>query len=540
MGWATYPRYAEDTPTGEYCCTMTLPRRLSLADTPKGGLRLAAMPAVWAYESAPQEGLALSGTVLRQGPGGSRHPPAGKWPGGSIWTLASMRPERSFGPLPRQAPWISTRTLAHPGSPSWPPPAFMRGAWELELHFDRSICELYADGGTLVFTQAVYPDEPYTQAMVAQGQARVEVYAAPVTHTTHRRKDILMSTQGIRDFRPEIHFTPEKGWINDPNGLVYVNGEYHVFAQYSVEPIWGPMHWCHAVSRDLIHWQELPVALYPDKRGGAAFSGSAVYDKENVTGLGTGRTRPWWPCTPVTATWSSSPWPPPNDPGFRNFLKYRGNPVLSPRGDRIFQDPKLFPRGGWSVAITMTDGWPCLAGLEALGENRRVRPRGNFMPGQWQCPDLFPPHHPRGGKSGFWSSAWGTSAPSTSPAPSTGTPSAATCPISRSSFWTRALTTTPASPTTERGGPHLDLLGPPAGSTPASCPPACSAATSPCPAGSPWQTPQGRPRLAASPPSPFQAAPCSTGELPGELWPEGKGAKAPATPPAGKQPGPAF
>ena len=58
-------------------------------------------------------------------------------------------------------------------------PRYYDGAWELELHFDRSICELYADGGTLVFTQAVYPDEPYTQAMVAQGQARVEVYAAP-------------------------------------------------------------------------------------------------------------------------------------------------------------------------------------------------------------------------------------------------------------------------------------------------------------------------------------------------------------------------
>lgn len=56
---------------------------------------------------------------------------------------------------------------------------FYEGAWELELHFDRSICELYADGGTLVFTQAVYPDEPYTQVKVAQGQARVEVYASP-------------------------------------------------------------------------------------------------------------------------------------------------------------------------------------------------------------------------------------------------------------------------------------------------------------------------------------------------------------------------
>ena len=139
-----------------------------------------------------------------------------------------------------------------------------------------------------------------------------------------------MSTQGIRDFRPEIHFTPEKGWINDPNGLVYVNGEYHVFAQYSVEPIWGPMHWCHAVSRDLIHWQELPVALYPDKLG-AAFSGSAVYDP---------------------------------------------NPI----------------RGGWSVAITMTDRVAFFASqdLKHWEKTGEFGPEGNFMPGQWQCPDLFP------------------------------------------------------------------------------------------------------------------------------------------------------
>ena len=180
MGWATYPRYAEDTPTGEYCCTMTLPRRLSLADTPKGGLRLAAMPAVWAYESAPQEGLALSRELfcvkargegpaaLRLENGRGQHLDFGVNEAGEVFLDRSQAGAVDFNPdfgAPRFSQLAASR--------------FYEGAWELELHFDRSVCELYADGGTLVFTQAVYPDEPYTQAMVAQGQARVEVYAAP-------------------------------------------------------------------------------------------------------------------------------------------------------------------------------------------------------------------------------------------------------------------------------------------------------------------------------------------------------------------------
>src|SRR5690606_12691825 len=88
-------------------------------------------------------------------------------------------------------------------------------------------------------------------------------------------------------YRPQWHFSPKEKWMNDPNGLVYNKGVYHLFYQYYPEDIvWGPMHWGHAVSKDLVHWEHKPVALYPDEHG-YIFSGSAVVDTQNTSGLGT-------------------------------------------------------------------------------------------------------------------------------------------------------------------------------------------------------------------------------------------------------------
>ena len=88
--------------------------------------------------------------------------------------------------------------------------------------------------------------------------------------------------------RPQAHFTTKNGWINDPNGLVYLNGVYHMFYQYNpTEPNWENMHWGHAVSNDMIHWEEKDIALFPDERG-TMYSGSAVIDEKNLLGLNNG------------------------------------------------------------------------------------------------------------------------------------------------------------------------------------------------------------------------------------------------------------
>lgn len=200
-------------------------------------------------------------------------------------------------------------------------------------------------------------------------------------------------------YRPEIHFTAKTGWINDPNGLVYENGNYHLFAQYYPhDNVWGPMHWYHAVSRDLIHWEHLPVALEPDELG-FIFSGSAVLDSENTSGFGEDGKAPMVAMfthhsekngVPETRheqqsiAWSTD---------YVNFHKYEGNPVItSDKAD--FRDPKVFknPKGGWSLVLVAGDHAMFYASdnLREWCKTGEFGPEGNFSGGVWECPDLFP------------------------------------------------------------------------------------------------------------------------------------------------------
>ena len=144
-------------------------------------------------------------------------------------------------------------------------------------------------------------------------------------------------------------------WMNDPNGMVYFQGEYHLFYQYNPDDtVWGPMHWGHAISRDLVNWQHLPIALYPDENG-TIYSGSAVIDWHNTAGLGKEAMIAVF--TQVNGDRQSQSFAYSNDRG-RTWEKYEGNPVIPATDDfRDFRDPKVFwygdqESGHWVMAVS--------------------------------------------------------------------------------------------------------------------------------------------------------------------------------------------
>jgi len=186
--------------------------------------------------------------------------------------------------------------------------------------------------------------------------------------------------------RPQFHFTSRRGWNNDPNGLVFSKGEYHLYYQHNPYGWpWGNMHWGHAVSRDLVHWEELPTAIYPARYGDWVFSGSAVVDTANTAGFKTGAEDVI--VAAFTSTGRGECIIYSNDRG-RTFAEYAGNPVVKHAG----RDPKLvwyapgkhwvmavydeFEKKGWIAFYTSPDlkSWTFQSRLE----------------GYYECPELFP------------------------------------------------------------------------------------------------------------------------------------------------------
>ncbi len=204
-------------------------------------------------------------------------------------------------------------------------------------------------------------------------------------------------------YRPQIHFSPEQKWMNDPNGMVYYEGEYHLFYQYYPENInWGPMHWGHAVSKDLIHWEQLPIALYPDKLG-YIFSGSAVIDWKNKSGLG----KDGIPPMIAIFTYHNSEREKQGKQDFqtqglaysldkgRTWTKYAKNPVLANPGVRDFRDPKVIwsdINQKWYMILAVADHVNIYSSSTLLTwnfESEFGKEIGSHK-GVWECPDLFP------------------------------------------------------------------------------------------------------------------------------------------------------
>lgn len=197
-------------------------------------------------------------------------------------------------------------------------------------------------------------------------------------------------------YRPQFHFTPEKNWHNDPNGLVFYKGEYHMFYQYNpFGKKWGYMHWGHAISTDLVHWEHMPLALFPDNESKdsvecTAFSGSGLVDENNLTGLQSGDEKTillFYTSQKCGQRLAYS-----NDKG-RTWKKYDKNPIIAFDETDDARDPKVLWHDGSKQYIMVLYRKP----------NNNEKQKGvsfyssknlidwefkNHLPGFYECPDL--------------------------------------------------------------------------------------------------------------------------------------------------------
>lgn len=237
---------------------------------------------------------------------------------------------------------------------------------------------------------ATHPPMNYRASLWAGATGLLMQACAPTQPVADVASDAL--------YRPALHFTPQAHWMNDPNGLFFDGVDtYHLYYQfYPDSTVWGPMHWGHATTKDLIHWEHQPVALAPDDLG-YIFSGSAVVDVNNTSGLGSAET----PAVVAIYTYHR-----PSDnhqtqgiayslDGGYTFTKYANNPVMANPGEQDFRDPKVSwhkASGQWVMAL-------------AVGQHIRFYSSPNLIDwtyassfgegvgahgGVWECPDLIP------------------------------------------------------------------------------------------------------------------------------------------------------
>lgn len=197
-------------------------------------------------------------------------------------------------------------------------------------------------------------------------------------------------------YRPYYHYTPKKNWMNDPNGMVYFEGEYHLFYQHdNLEKVFRDMSWGHAISSDLVHWEEYPKAIVPDDDGlGVIFSGSAVVDKNNCAGFGENALVAFYTSTKPRQQQSIAY---STDKG-RTWTKYSGNPVIkNEEGGEIpedFRDPKVMWHKlseKWIMSLAVKDHiefWSSRNLKEWTKESEFGQNLGAHG-GVWECPDLF-------------------------------------------------------------------------------------------------------------------------------------------------------
>lgn len=236
---------------------------------------------------------------------------------------------------------------------------------------------------------------PFALSAYKEQHISIEIQGVPETALCWKELKLSGSFDmaNKESFRPVYHHTPAYGWMNDPNGMFYKDGVYHLYFQYNpYGSVWGNMHWGHSTSTDLMHWKFEGCAIVPDAWG-AIFSGSCVVDHENTAGFGkeavvafytSAKSTPWGDIQMQSMAYSL-------DNG-KTFTKYEGNPILT-SSEKDFRDPKVFwyaPGKHWVMMLAVGQHMEIYSSVN-LKEWKKESEFGAMQGahgGVWECPDL--------------------------------------------------------------------------------------------------------------------------------------------------------